>query len=176
VVSPSINVLPLSSLAGQWLPSLGVLLAVAGVLLVYAGKTESPTALVPPLGASARALSEDSTDSTGPRRQWDGAALIAQTPGVAALSMSRHHLWSQAWGGGRHGSRKTDTAVQAQSGVAANSLEVGIASGRRAESAHVGTIPLHLRGSRAHIFLMEMAAAQRRDGVRLCQCRAASSD
>ena len=48
MVSPSINVLPLSSLAGQWLPSLGVLLAVAGVLLVYAGKTESPTALVPP--------------------------------------------------------------------------------------------------------------------------------
>jgi hypothetical protein len=176
VVSPSINVLPFSSLASQWLPSLGVLLAVAGVLLVYAGKTESPTALVPPLGASALALSEDSTDSAGPRRRWDGAALIAQTPRVAALSMPRHHLWSQAWGGGRYGSRKTAIAVHAQSGVAANSLEVGIVSGRRAESAHVGTVPLHLRGSRAHIFLMEMAAAQRRDGIRLCQCRAESGD
>ena len=66
-------------------------------------------------------------------------------------------------------------------GPAASALETAILLGTRPGYGPVGTASFqtaarHSEGRRVHWYLMEMAAAQRRDGVRPCQCRGEASD
>jgi len=68
------------------------------------------------------------------------------------------------------------SADLSRSETAANSLEKTLTRGRRAESAHLATIPLQQDGWDARWVLMEMAATQHHHWTRRCLCPVYPSD
>jgi hypothetical protein len=158
MVSSSTNLLPSSLIAVGWIPALSVLLAVAGVVVIVIGTSDTATTLVPHLGASAKTSSEEGRGFTGAGRERDEFALMPHGPGVIDPQALRHRIRPQAAIGERHGS---DLAIQRRPRVIPSDLEVQLAWGTRAESAHLATIALDNVSPDVRRYLMAMAGAQR---------------
>jgi hypothetical protein len=103
VGSRSTNVLPSSLVAVGWIPSLSVLFAVAGVLVMFIGKSDTATTLVPLLGASAETSSEESRGYTDAGRERYQFALMPHGPGAIDPRMPRYRMRPQAAAGERQG-------------------------------------------------------------------------
>ena len=153
MVSPSTTVtLP----TRRSFPSLGVLLAMSGVLLVFIGRTETPIGRVPPLEAKAQTPAEGRRSSISVARSTGrraGAMSRCNSPAAEAIDCQkvawmgcrsravaptpRHARWPEAGVAERYGPDELG-AVRPRSGEA-NYLETALPRGTRPESAHVGT-------------------------------------
>jgi hypothetical protein len=158
MVSSSTNVLPSSLIAVGWIPALSVLLAVAGVVVIVIGTSDTATTLVPPLSASAETASEEGRGFTGAGRERDEVALMPHALGVIDSQVLRHRIRPQAAIGEWHG---PDLAIQWRPRVVPSDLAVQLARGTRAESAQLATIALEHVSPDARRYLMDMAGAQR---------------
>jgi hypothetical protein len=132
--------------------------AVAGVVVIVIGTSETATTLVPHLGASAKTSSEEGRGFTGAGRERDKFAPMPHRPGVIDSLAPRHRIPPQAAIGERHG---PELVIQRRPRVVSSDLAVQLARGTRAESTQLATISLDNVSPDVRRYLMEMADAQR---------------
>jgi len=124
MLSPSTSLVASAVPTTWWLPASAILLAVLGVLLFAAGMREPVLPMIP--------------DVPPPRHQ------TARETGTALVPPSEppHGGAVRAWGWDAVSAVTLDLASQWMPPRPADCLGEDLATGRRAESAHLGTVPL----------------------------------
>lgn len=152
-MSSSLSIAPSSLLTAWWRPTLGILVAALGVLMLSAGMQERPRSALP-------------GDSLPGQQQAREAGMVPRAP-PGSLHGGAMRSWGQDWV--RTG--KLDLASPGQSHRPADCLGADLATGQRAESAHLATILLQRPGDCGDlrdVLLMMAIRPPGSDGNRWC--------
>jgi hypothetical protein len=127
-VSSSLSIAPSSLLTAWWRPTLGILVAALGVLMLSAGMDERTRSALP-------------GDSLPSQQQAREAGMVPRAP-----PGSPHGEAMRAWGQDWVRTAKLGLASPGQFHRPADCLGADLATGQRAESAHLATVPLQRPG------------------------------
>jgi hypothetical protein len=127
-MSSSLSITPSSRLTAWWRPTLGILVTALGVLMLSAVMEERPRSALP-------------GDSLPSEQQAREAGMVPRAP-PGSPHGGAMHAWGQDW-------VRTGTlglASPERSHPPADCLGADLATGQRAESAHLATVPLQRPG------------------------------
>jgi hypothetical protein len=127
-VSSCFSIAPSSLLTAWWRPALGILVAALGVLMLSAGMDERTRSALP-------------GDSLPSQQQAREAGMVPRAP-----PGSPHGEAMRAWGQDWVRTAKLGLASPGQFHRPADCLGADLATGQRAESAHLATVPLQRPG------------------------------
>jgi hypothetical protein len=152
-MSSSLSIAPSSLLTAWWRPTLRILVAALGVLMLSAGMDERTRSALP-------------GDSLPGQQQAREAGMVPRAP-PGSHRGGAMRAWGQDWV--RTG--KVGLASPGQSHRPADCLGADLATGRRADSAHLATIPLQRPGECGDlrdVLLMMAIRHPGSDGDRWC--------
>ena len=152
-MSSSLSIAPSLLLTAWWRPTLGLLGAALGVLMLSAGMEERTRSALP-------------GDSLPGQQQAREAGMVPRAP-----PGSPHGGAMRAWGQDWVRTGKLGLASPERSHRPADCLGVDLATGRRAESAHLATVPLQRPiecGDLRDMFLLMAVRPPESHGTRWC--------